>query len=910
MALAPGTRIGPYEITAPLGVGGMGEVYRATDTNLKRQVAIKVLPAALAADPDRLARFQREAEVLARLNHPNIAHIHGLDKSGGNVALVMELVEGSTLASRILQGPISIEDALPIALQIAEALEAAHEQNIVHRDLKPANIKLRDDGTVKILDFGLAKALEPASAVSSALTDSPTITSPAMLSSVGMLLGTAAYMSPEQAKGRTADERSDVWAFGCVLYEMLTGKRAFEGEDLSDTLAAVLRGAPDWGVLPPATPSGIVKLLRGCLQKDRTERVPDIAVARFEIKDALNAPAENLAAAVPHVAAAPRPLWKRAVPIILTAVVVAAIAGAATWTLKPAPPLPPVSRFALTLGEGQQFGMANYQNLTISPDGSLIAYVANGQVYLRSMADLESRAISGTQKTVPNTPVFSPDGRSIAFFSIVDKAIKRIPVSGGAAITICPTETPVLGMSWKDGELLFGQQVKGILGVSDTGGRPQTIITPTDQEILYGPQMLPGGEWVLFTSAAIATAEGWNKAQIVVQSRKSGRRRILIPGGSDARYLQTGHIIFAVVGVEFAVPFDLRHLTVGAPVRIVEGVRRSFLGLSAATQIDVSENGSLVFEPGPASVPQIQTDVALIDPATGQVQAFKLPAGAYQYPRVSPNGQRIAFESDDGKDATVWTYELSGAGPARHLTMGGRNRYPVWADSDRVAFQSDREGDLAIFWQRADGTGTATRLTRPDDKDTAHIPESSTHDGKTLLFNISKKSSNSLYSLSLSDKIVKGLGIESASLPNATVSPDGSWVAYTVAPTRSVVGPLFVKPFPVTETTYEVSTGPGLHPVWGPRGESLIYAPGFRQLASVSVTTKPTFTPGKLTQLNGSSMIEPGPTFETPYDMMPDGRLLTVIPADGNTALDATVAPQMQVWFNWFQELKQRVPAR
>src|SRR5882672_9733848 len=362
----------------------MGEVYRARDARLDRDVAIKILPETFAADPERVTRFQREAKVLASLNHPNIAIIHGLEHAGGAHALVMELVEGKDLAQRIARGAIPIDEALPIAKQIAEALEAAHEQGIMHRDLKPANIKVRPDGTVKVLDFGLAKAMEPAGAMSSGASMSPTITTPAM-THAGVILGTAAYMSPEQAKGRAVDKRSDVWAFGCVLFEMLTGKRAFEGEDVSDTLAAVLRGEPDWDALPATTPAPIGTLLRGCLEKDRKERVPDIAVARLDIKEALAIPAGSGAASAGAPATQPRPLWRRALPVVAAAVVAGALAGAAAWTLRPPTPPSPVTRFALALGEGQVFTVANNQSLVISPDGTRLVYVANNQLYLRSM---------------------------------------------------------------------------------------------------------------------------------------------------------------------------------------------------------------------------------------------------------------------------------------------------------------------------------------------------------------------------------------------------------------------------------------------------------------------------------------------------------------------------------------------
>jgi serine/threonine-protein kinase len=954
MPLIAGARLGPYEIVAAIGAGGMGEVYRARDTKLDRDVAIKVLPEAFVADPERVARFQREAKTLASLNHPNIAIIHGLEhqerlrprraedeqvrgevsasaRAGGGAPapveevglfLVMELVEGEDLSQRIegqrAKGSgLPIDEALPIAKQIAEALEAAHEQGIIHRDLKPANIKVRPDGTVKVLDFGLAKAIEEAGgagraggAGAASASMSPTITTPAM-TMAGVILGTAAYMSPEQAKGRAADKRSDVWAFGCVLFEMLAGKRAFEGDDVSDTLAVVLRGSPDWDALPATTPAPIVKLVRGCLQKDRKERVPDIAVARLEIKEALTAPADSGRAATrSQPAPAPRPLWKRAIPVAVTAVLAGAMVGATAWELRPARPPAAVTRFALTLAEGQTFTANATLSVAVSPDGTRLVYAANNQLYLRSMSELEARPIPGTSQTPsPGSPVFSPDGQSIVFFSQVDRAIKKIAVSGGAAVTICPAETPFLGMSWDTSGILFGQARKGILRVSANGGQPETLVKVKDGEFLHGPQLLPGGEWVLFTSATATTSEGWDKAQIVVQSLKSTERKILVAGGSDGRYVPTGHIVYALGGVLFAIPFNLGHQAVmGGPVPVLEGVRRSNTGSTGITHLAISGNGTLAFTPGPTSTSSAQADLALID-RNGTVQPLKFPPGAYEYPRVSPNGKHIAFDSDDGKDAIVWIYDVAGTSSIRRLTLGGRNRVPVWsADSEHVAFQSDREGDLAIWWQRADGTTPAERLTKPD-KDTAHVPESWSPDGKTLLLGAARGgNSYSLMALAIEDKKVAPFGgvVETLFPPTAAFSPDGKWVAYSAGLTTPS-GTVFVQPFPPTGATYPISKN-GIHPAWSPDGKELLYGPAAGSAAAVSVTTRPSFSFGNPV-ITPRVFIERGPTVERTYDVMPDGRFLAVVAAGQNSTTGAPSAPQIQVVLNWFEELKTRVPA-
>src|SRR5262245_27092810 len=531
MPLSPGTRLGPYEIVAPLGAGGMGEVYRATDTNLKRQVAIKVLPQTVGADPERLARFQREAEVLATLNHPNIAHIHGLEKSDGALALVMELVGGPTLADRIAKGAMPIDEALPIATQVAEALEAAHEQGIIHRDLKPANIKVRSDGTVKVLDFGLAKAMEPTSAMSPHVSQSPTITTPAMMTGVGVMLGTAAYMAPEQAKGRTADKRSDLWAFGCVVYEMLTGRRAFEGEDVSDTLATVLKSEPDWALLPSDTPPAIRILIERCLAKDRRQRIGDIAAAQFALAEASRFPGSNAASPVaPNVA---KPLWKRAVPLTATLLLASTLVSAGVWWFRLSPPATRVTRFSIMLPAGQEFTSVLRAVFAISPDGTKLVYAANNRLFLRPFSDFESRAISGTESTSGvRMPVFSPDGRSIAFHVQAEAAIKRVAVSGGSAVTICRTELPQ-SMSWSSSNDIVFVLGRGVFRCALGAGTPEQLAHFNEDEAVAGAQILPGGKTLLFTLAKVADGPTrWDKARVVVETLGSGQRKTLIEGGS------------------------------------------------------------------------------------------------------------------------------------------------------------------------------------------------------------------------------------------------------------------------------------------------------------------------------------------------------------------------------------------
>ena len=564
----------------------MGEVYRARDTKLNRDVAIKVLPDLFVRDAERLARFTREAQTLASLNHPNIAQIHGLEESNGVRALVMELVEGEDLSQRIERGPIRIDEALPIARQIAEALESAHEHGIIHRDLKPANIKLRNDGTVKVLDFGLAKAVEPTASTAN-VSQLATITSPAMMTGVGALLGTAAYMAPEQARGKPVDKRADIWAFGCVLFEMLTGKRAFEGNDASETLAAVLRGEPEWRALPSEVPQHIKLLVQRCLEKDCNNRVAHLSVVRFVVM-------EPLAAEVRHDAPARRRHWRRVVPPLGAAVFASVLTGAAIWQFTPIP-RPAVTRFTQSLGEGQEFTGTSRQFVTISPDGTQMAYVANQRLYLRPSWDAEATPIRGTEEGRPITsPTFSPDGRWIAFYhaglaagttggGIATGTLKKIATTGGAPVPLCDAAIPQ-GMSWDGDSILFGQARRGILRVSSDGGTPQVVAATKGTENAQSPQMLPGSGVLLYT---LSNGTDWDNAQIVAHTTLGAAERKILIKGADARYLSTGHIVYAVGGVLYAVALDVRRLeTVGPSIPVVQGVRRA--GLSAAAQFAVS----------------------------------------------------------------------------------------------------------------------------------------------------------------------------------------------------------------------------------------------------------------------------------------------------------------------------------
>jgi eukaryotic-like serine/threonine-protein kinase len=689
----------------------MGEVYRARDGKLKREVAIKVLPDIFANDDERVARFHREAQLVAALNHPNIAAIYGLEELAARKFLVLELVEGETLAERLQRGRIPLDQALDIAKQIAEALEAAHEKGVVHRDLKPANIKLRPNGTIKVLDFGLAKLADPAGAGLQAgpnISQSPTLTIAG--TQVGMILGTAAYMSPEQAKGFNADHRSDIFSFGAVLYEMIAGRQAFDGDSVSDVLASVLKSEPNFSLFPTKLNPRISELARRCLAKNPKARWHAAADVRVEIETIVADPRgllvedERL-----HTS---RPLWKRVAALAGVAVLTAAITGMAVWNLRP-DVTRPVTQFSLLNDEGTAFTTG--QPVTISPDGSQIVYASNLQLYLRSLSELEARPIPGvsTPGGTPRFPVFSPDGRSVVFWSQQDRTLRKIDVTGGASVLLSKDVDFPLGMSWDGDWILFGQRT-GIVRVSASGGDLEVLVNLEPGEFASTPRMLPGGRAVLFSLTTSTTIDRWDSAEIVVQTLQTGERKTLVRGGSDARYVPTGHLVYAVGGTLFARPFDLASLEVtGGAVSLVQGVMRpaqtnlgNFTGPGSA-YFSFSDTGSLIYVPGPAFASlSLRRTLALIDRA-GSAKPLGLPPGTYAFPRISPDGRRVAYAADDGKEANVYLYGLSGQTAPQRLTFGGSNSYPIWsADGQRVAFQSDREGDLGIFWQPVDG-GTA-----------------------------------------------------------------------------------------------------------------------------------------------------------------------------------------------------------
>ena len=678
-------------------------MYRARDTKLDRDVALKVLPQAFTDDPDRLARFEREAKVLASLNHPNIGHIYGLEEADDTRALVLELVEGPTLADRIAQGAIPLDEALPIAKQIAEALEAAHEQGVIHRDLKPANVKVRPDGTVKVLDFGLAKAMQPETSDVSA-SMSPTISLTAAATQMGMVIGTAAYMAPEQASGKVVDKRADVWAFGAVLYEILTGTRPFTGDDVSKTLARVIDRDPDWSALPKELPPVLTNFLRGCLEKNPKQRVGDIRDVRLAMEGAfettVGATAEAIGAPQLHV-------WQRPVPAVVAALTLVTVSGFAVWSLsRPAPPPPdPIVQFTIPLGADERFTRLGRHLVALSPDGTRLVYQANQQLYLRQMDQLQATAIPGTRDGDGRSPFISPDGEWIGFFA--GGQLKKVAMSGGAPVSLCDVTNP-FGVSWgTDDVILYGQGADGIWQVPGTGGTPVQVIAVEEDESAHGPQMLPGGEWVLFTFRSGTTS--WDEAQIVVQSLVNDERVVLIEGGQDARYLPTGHLVYALSGVLLAVPFDLagRRVTGGPVPLVVQNVGYT-TGATGAAHFSVADNGSLAYVPGGLGT---ETRTLVWVDRQGREEPVAAPPRDYVQPRISPDGTRVVLDVRDQED-DLWIWDLVRETPTRFTFDPGQDWYPVWTpDSQRIVFGSSRAGDRNLFWKAADGSGTVEQLT-------------------------------------------------------------------------------------------------------------------------------------------------------------------------------------------------------
>jgi serine/threonine-protein kinase len=905
MALASGARLGPYEILSPLGSGGMGEVFRARDTKLGRDVAIKILPTAFALDPDRLARFKREAQVLASLNHPNIGAIHGFEESISVQALVLELVDGTTLADRIATGAIPVDEALPIARQIAEALEAAHEQGVIHRDLKPANIKLRSDGAVKVLDFGLAKLTEPPAAPGTRmplLSQSPTITTPGMMTGMGVILGTAAYMSPEQAKGRPADKRSDVWAFGCVLYEMLTGKRAFEGEDVSDTLASVLKGEPDWTALPANVPAAVRTLMRRCLEKDWKRRTGDVSAALFVLNEpTILAPS----ASVSPAAATVRPVtpWRQVAAFTAVAVAAGAVVGAAVW-FATRPAARRVTRFTITAsGRAALTISGNNPDLAITPDGSRVVYSGNNatQLFVRALDALEPVAIATGE--LMRGPFVSPDGQWVGFEN--NRTLQKVAISGGPAIPLASLDGQLRGATWlPDDTIVFatsGSAANGLQRISANGGTPTALTRPDhargEADHLW-PEALPGGRAVVFTITA--QTGGLDAAQIAVLNLRTHTSTTLVRGGSHAHYVASGHLVYTAAGTLRAMLFDLSQLGVRGPsVPVVPRVVTTYAG---AGDFGVASDGTLVYVDAPSG--GIARILVWVD-RTGKEEPIAAPPRAYVQPRISPDGSRVALFIAD-QQADIWIWDLRRARLNRFTYDPGADQTPIWTPDGRIVFSSQKDGSVAnLWWQAADGSGVPQRLTTSSN---GQFPTGISRDGKQLVFAEQTATGRNLMLLSLDGSHrVTPLFPTKFDERNGNVSPDGHWLAYES--NFSGQFEIYVRPLPIAGgIPSQISTAGGTRPLWSRTGNELFYLAANNALMRVPVDASGAAwsagTPTKL--LEGPYSIGLGNISRT-YDISPDGSRFLMIKGAGT---DPTEQPSVIVVEHWDEDLKRLVPRK
>jgi Tol biopolymer transport system component len=864
----------------------MGEVYQAHDSNLRRDVAIKILPEAFGHDAVRLSRFRREAQLLAALNHSNIATIYGLEHSDGTHYLVMELVSGENLADRVRRdGAVPVEESLPIAKQIAEALEAAHEKGIIHRDLKPANVKLTPEGKVKVLDFGLAKAFAGDTSTEG-LSNSPTLSMAATMQ--GVILGTAAYMSPEQAKGKAVDKRTDIFAFGAVLYELLTGKQAFHGEDVTDILGAVLRMEPDWSQLPEATPAAIRTLLRRCLRKEKRQRVADATDVRIEIEDAISAPKDSGTTQAAPTSMSKLP-WAVAAGLAIIAVVTAGALWRATRTVER-----PLVWLDVDLGPEVSLGSPRGTDAILSPDGTRIVYVSQGRLFTRRLDQPNATELAGTQGAW--APFFSPDGQWVAFFS--SGKLQKISVDGGSAITLCDTGTPVGGSWGEDGNIIAALNFTGGLSRIPSAGGPPTAVTDLQNgEVTHRwPQILPGGKAVLFTASATNAFDG---ANIDVMSFADHHTKTLVRGGTFGRYLPSGHLVYVNRGTLFAVPFDADRLEVhGTPAPVLDQV--GYNAAQGSAQLDFSQAGTLIYRSGGAGSGLFT--VGWLDGA-GKVQPLLAKPGNYAHPSMSPDGQGLAL--DDGADISVYDWQRD---TMTRLTFTGNASYPLWSPDGRyIAFRALGEGLLVI---RSDGSGKPQPLTQSKSQ---QVPWSFTPDGKRLAFmELSSGTGYDLWTVLLeSDSAGLRAGKPEVFLQTPAMemypsfSPDGRWMAY--ASNESGTFQVYVRAFPDKGGKWQISNSGGAYPMWSRNGHDLFFEALDNHIMVAAYTEK------------GDSFVADNPREWSEkqiggaigaknVDLAADGkRIIALMPVETAEAQKG----QSHVIFleNFFDELRHKVPA-
>ena len=887
MTPGPGTRLSHYRLADKIGEGGMGVVWRAVDTTLDRQVAIKVLPETFSADPERLARFEREAKLLASLNHPNIAAIYGLHQEAGVRFLAMELVDGEDLSQRLQRGALPLRETVRIGIQVAEALVAAHDSGVVHRDLKPANIQITPDGKAKVLDFGLAKALlgDPASG-SPRSSLSPTVTSAGTL--VGAILGTAAYMSPEQARGKQVDRRADVWAFGCVLYEALSGAPPFTGETVSDTIARILERDPDWDRLPAGTPASIRRLLRRCLTKDPARRPGDLTYARLELEEAFAG--DGASDAPPAMAAAGR--RSIALPVLLAALVAALVSGVAVRVLLPmqsgnvsrkivrteiSPP--PGTHLVTSLGS---------RSVALSRDGDLLAYVAQDdrarRLFLRPLDRKEAIPLPGTEWA--SSPFFSPDGDWIGFFA--GNRLKKISVTGSIIVDLCEAPSARGGTWAPDGTIYFPMtQLSGLHHISANGGQPQEFtVTDTEKGELSHrwPEMLPDGRHLVFTVEVLGN---FDLAHIEALDLETGERKLLVKGGTNPKYSSTGHLLYARSNALLAVPFDAERVEVlGEEVHLTEEVL-TYIN-SGGSEFDLAPNGTLVYLPMSAMTSRNLARVGM--DGTGEL-ILDDPLAIYALD-LSPDGRRIALCI---QNTDIWIYDLDRRALTRLTTDPAMDQEPGWsADGRQVMFNSTRAGALNLFIKPVDGSGPTRALTKsPHDQGNAIA----TADGRTVLFQQNRPETGwDIWTLELENGEPRPFLATEFDEYTAAISPDGRWVAYA----SDEAGPIeiFVRPFPGPGGKWQVSTKGGSEPRWAPDGRTIYYRNGSRLMA-VSFVGDAGPAIGRPAMLFDRRVTQIG--FGQYYDITPDGKSFIFIAEAGDSGT-------IDLILNWSSELLRQVP--
>ncbi|MGD8809103.1 MAG: protein kinase [Gammaproteobacteria bacterium] len=897
MTLTVGTQLGSFEIIGTLGAGGMGEVYRATDTKLGREVAIKTLPASLADDADRLARFEREAKLLATLNHAHIAAVHSLDETAGTLYIVMELIEGESLEARLKSGPIPVDDALQFGLQIASALEAAHEKGVVHRDLKPANIMITPEGVIKVLDFGLAKAFAGKPTEASP-AHSPALS--AAMTQQGLVLGTAGYMSPEQASGQATDQRADVWAFGVVMYEMLTGQAVFSGESVPHILADVLKTTPNWKRLPPLHPR-LKLMLERCLRKKPRERYHSIADVRLEIEDVLREPEVRTDAVAQTV-----PLWRRALPAAATLVLGVALASA--YFVSQAPPPAPavaaerraVSRFEIVPPAEAPLARLGGAQVAISPDGQQIAYFAtrpetgNVELYVRDLNSLEARPVPGSEgRSVENANLFfAPDGKAVGYLAPERGGIIAVALDGRPTVRMFDTQSAYLGATWSDDNTVIYASGNQLFRVSAGGGGTPAALTPAGRPGgIAGPTLLPGGRAVLFHGI-----DPSGNDLVGVVDLETGEEKTLVEGGANPFYSDTGHIVFARGTTLMAVPFRQAELAVaGEPVALIQGVRRTPGG---ASHFALSASGTLVYEPSSDDAASEALSAVVWVDRQGEIieRAVADLVTNPRDPHLSPDGSRLLLVTGQINSGDLWSYDLTGRPPIP-LALPGDVRFPVWSpDSRRVAFVVI-QGTPEIFTLPADGSVLAPiSLRGPGPIGVPHVWAA---DELILTTNPSSPDIIAITATASGDVRPVVASVENSEFDPA-LSPNGRWLAYVSD--RTGDNEIWVQAYP-DGVPIRVSNNGGYEPLWSRDGHELFYWQGTTMMA-LAVEPEDAFSFGTATPLfSGSYFTFPGAGGRT-WDVGPDGRFLMIVAGDETSAGELGKIVVVQ---NFAQELQDRV---